>query len=222
MLSLGLLRISSSRWVNWFFLAIVIAISVFCAWHQHMGATVISLSVAFVMIFLFWWGIDDHRSRLSGFLNALSVHQWQTRVAKTGDAVFDQQVTWLNSIARDVDNMRHHNERMNSEMLFASEAMQVLVDQLSSAAKNQQDDVVTIAGASEEIAQTLHNIRAHVHTTREAALTSSNLSEKGGVHADYLRDKLSSLSSSLTHHSSKVGGLKDLTVHLQQLAEDKK
>lgn len=207
MVNLGLFRLSSSHWVNWFFLAIVMAITVFCAWQQHMVATLVSMSVAFVMLFLFWWSIEDHRSRLSRFLSALSVHQWQTRISATGDRSLKEQLTWLNSIARDVDNMRHHNERMNSEMLFASDAMQQLVSQLSSAAQEQQSDVLTIAGASEEIAQTLHNIREHVQTTREAAMTSSDLSTQGGEQADALRTQLGELSHSFDETCQTVNSL---------------
>jgi methyl-accepting chemotaxis protein len=156
---------------------------------------------------------------LSGVISAFAKHEWQYRSAATGaDQPFDALTQDLYGLARDYNELRDLSNKLCGEMKFATQELEVLAKHTASAASEQQNELLTIASASEEMSQTVQLIRTHVQSTQVSAQASSERCHAGTGQATTLRASITQVRDQFTDTRKKMDQLSQEAKTIQSFA----
>lgn len=109
----------------------------------------------------------------------------------SADKPLREAVLNLYSISRTYEELDDLSNQLCSEMKFSTKELENLANHTANAASEQQNQLITIASASEEMSQTVQIIRDHVQQTYSSAQDAQNLSVLGTTDADKLSHSIS-------------------------------
>ena len=92
----------------------------------------------------------------------------------------------LYSISRTYEELDNLSNQLCNEMKFSTKELENLANHTADAASEQQNELLTIASASEEMSQTVQIIRDHVQQTYGSAQNAQHLSAQGTNEANRL------------------------------------
>ncbi len=110
----------------------------------------------------------------------------------------------LYSISRNYEELDGLSNQLCNEMKFSTKELENLAHHTATAASEQQNQLLTIASASEEMSQTVQIIREHVHQTYSSAQNSQQLSAQGSSEANQLSDSIGDVRHQFQDTSKKI------------------
>ncbi len=110
----------------------------------------------------------------------------------------------LYSISRNYEELDGLSNQLCNEMKFSTKELENLAHHTATAASEQQNQLLTIASASEEMSQTVQIIREHVHQTYSSAQNAQQLSAQGSSEANQLGDSIGDVRHQFQDTSKKI------------------
>lgn len=110
----------------------------------------------------------------------------------------------LYSISRNYEELDGLSNQLCNEMKFSTKELENLAHHTATAASEQQNQLLTIASASEEMSQTVQIIREHVHQTYSSAQNAQQLSVQGSSEANQLSDSIGDVRHQFQDTSKKI------------------
>ncbi|MFW1676870.1 methyl-accepting chemotaxis protein [Pontibacter sp. JAM-7] len=146
--------------------------------------------------------------KLNQVINAFNDGNLKFRTDYNGsDKPLTESTQHLYSFARNYSVKTQLAEQLCSEMQFSTKELESLANHTAHAAGEQQNQLLTIASASEEMSQTVQQIRDHLSRTHQSAETSQKDSQQGAQKAADLQTTLENLRYQFTDTSNKINWL---------------
>ncbi|WP_415900389.1 methyl-accepting chemotaxis protein [Neptuniibacter sp. QD48_11] len=147
---------------------------------------------------------------LSLVIEAFSQKQMQFRTRHTSsDKPLRDAAQNLYGFARDYEELNTLTDQLCNEMKFSTHELENLAKHTAHAASEQQNQLLTVASASEEMSQTVQLIRDHVHNTQNSAEDSQTLCNKGTQQASDLSHAISGVRNQFTDTCTKISQLSE-------------
>lgn len=115
----------------------------------------------------------------------------------------------LYSISRNYQELDSLSDQLCSEMRYSTHELEKLATHTADAASEQQNQLLTIASASEEMSQTVRIIRGHVQNTYDNAQASQEVCQQGSSEAEELISSLNEVSLQFNQTCRKINELSD-------------
>ena len=145
---------------------------------------------------------------LTKVIGAFEQHDFQFRTIHTSsDKPLRDTTQSLYSFAREYNELNSLADQLCNEMKFSTHELQNLASHTADAASEQQNQLLTIASASEEMSQTVQLIREHVHNTQTSAEDSQKLCQQGTAQAGELSGAITDVRNQFTDTCDKIDQL---------------
>ncbi len=149
-------------------------------------------------------------NHLSLVIKAFSRNELQFRTLHTSsDKPLRDAAQNLYAFAREYEELNSLADQLCSEMKFSTHELENLAKHTADAASEQQNQLLTIASASEEMSQTVQLIRDHVHNTQTSAEDSQALCNQGTKQASVLSSAISGVRNQFTDTCTKIEQLSE-------------
>ena len=135
-------------------------------------------------------------------------HQFRSRYNSADKPLCDLS-QHLYSISRDYQELNSLSDQLCSEMRYSTHELENLATHTAHAASEQQNQLLTIASASEEMSQTVQIIRGHVQNTYDNAHTSQEICQQGSSEAAELSHSLNGVSEQFSQTCHKISELSE-------------
>lgn len=147
-------------------------------------------------------------TNLNKVIEAFKHQDFQYRTIHTSsDKPLRDSTQSLYSFAREYNELNSLADQLCNEMKFSTHELQSLASHTADAASEQQNQLLTIASASEEMSQTVQLIREHVHNTQTSAESSRELCQQGTAQASELSSAISDVRHKFTDTCQKIDQL---------------
>jgi methyl-accepting chemotaxis protein len=147
-------------------------------------------------------------ANLNKVIEAFKHQDFQYRTVHTSsDKPLRDSTQSLYSFAREYNELNSLADQLCNEMKFSTHELQSLASHTADAASEQQNQLLTIASASEEMSQTVQLIREHVHNTQTSAESSRELCQQGTTQASELSSAISDVRHKFTDTCQKIDQL---------------
>ncbi|WP_067862041.1 methyl-accepting chemotaxis protein [Neptuniibacter marinus] len=113
----------------------------------------------------------------------------------------------LYSVSRSFEELNDLSNQLCSEMKFSTHELENLATHTADAASEQQNQLLTVASASEEMSQTVHIIREHIQKTHSNAQSSQSLCIKGSKEAQQLSHSITDVRTQFSEAVTKINQL---------------
>ncbi|MGK0496409.1 MAG: methyl-accepting chemotaxis protein [Neptuniibacter pectenicola] len=113
----------------------------------------------------------------------------------------------LYSLSRNYEELNDLSNQLCSEMKFSTHELENLAKHTADAASEQQNQLLTVASASEEMSQTVHLIREHVQKTHSNAQDSQTMCIDGSQEAHQLNNSIVDVRQQFTEAVTKINQL---------------
>ena len=113
----------------------------------------------------------------------------------------------LYSLSRNYEELNDLSNQLCSEMKFSTHELENLAKHTADAASEQQNQLLTIASASEEMSQTVQIIREHVQKTHSNAQSSQSLCIQGSQEAGQLSSSIGDVRDQFSKAGAKINQL---------------
>ena len=182
--------------------ALLACLAVLLAWRQQAGAAMALLGLALYLLAALQQRWQRHLRPLQHTLTLLGE---SLASPPQGEALLVR--------CREQQRMA---ERLRSEVQFASQALEQMAEHTETQASQQSQRVAMIAAASEQISQTLLQIREHAEHAMQAFGQTHQRSEDGCQDAHKVGNALFDIEQSLGRTSGAVGELLSCTAAVEQ------
>ncbi|MBB6341968.1 methyl-accepting chemotaxis protein [Pseudomonas fluvialis] len=182
--------------------ALLASLAVLLAWRQQAGAAMALLGMALYLLAALQQRWQRHVRPLK-----------QTLILLGESLASPPQGEALLVRCREQQRMA---ERLRSEVQFASQALEQMAEHTETQASQQSQRVAMIAAASEQISQTLLQIREHAEHAMQAFGQTHQRSEDGCQDAHKVGNALFDIEQSLGRTSGAVGELLSCTAAVEQ------
>ena len=138
------------------------------AWFQLESAMwgLVPLIYLQISLLLLW---KRRWENLNQVISAFARHELQFRTVHTSsDKPLRDLTQNLYGLSRDFDALNSLSDQLCSEMKFSTQELENLAKHTADAASEQQNELLTIASASEEMSQTVQLIRDHILNTHNS------------------------------------------------------
>ncbi len=177
------------------------------AWFQFMHLLWLAIPLTYLQL-SFTQLCSQRWQKMNQVIQAFNDGNLQFRTEYNGhDKPLSESTQHLYSFARDYAVKTQLAEQLCSEMQFSTKELESLANHTAHAAGEQQNQLLTIASASEEMSQTVQQIREHLSRTHASAQVSQQNAHKGTVQAEQLHHTLQELRAQFTDTSNKISWL---------------
>ncbi|MGH1461320.1 MAG: methyl-accepting chemotaxis protein [Neptuniibacter sp.] len=144
-------------------------------------------------------------ANLSLVIDAFEQQDFQYRANHTSsDKPLRDTTQSLYSFARNYNELNSLADQLCNEMKFSTHELQSLASHTAADASEQQNQLLTIASASEEMSQTVQLIRDHVLNTQTSAEDSQTLCQQGTSQATELSSAITGVRNQFTDTCQKI------------------
>ena len=138
-------------------------------------------------------------------ISAFSEQDLQFRSKHTSsDKPLRELTQALYGLAREFKELHGLTDQLCSEMKFSTHELEKLAEHTADAASEQQQQLLTIASASEEMSQTVQLIKDHVQNTQSSAIDTQSLCQQGNHQAHTLSSAIAGVQDQFTDTSKKI------------------
>lgn len=189
------------------FLTLAWGAMLIAAWFQIEPALWLLIPLSYLQICLVLL-CQRRWANLKEVISAFARHELQFRSIHTSsDKPLRDLTQSLYGLSRDYETLNSLSDQLCREMKFSTHELENLAQHTAEAASEQQNQLLTIASASEEMSQTVQLIRDHVHNTHNSAESSQTLCKQGTRQASQLSDSISEVRHQFTDTCQKISQL---------------
>lgn len=177
------------------------------AWFQLESAMwgLVPLIYLQISLLLLW---KRRWENLNQVISAFARHELQFRTVHTSsDKPLRDLTQNLYGLSRDFDALNSLSDQLCSEMKFSTQELENLAKHTADAASEQQNELLTIASASEEMSQTVQLIRDHILNTHNSAENSQTICRQGTQQASDLSESITDVRNQFTDTCDKISQL---------------